>query len=681
VLLLVYAAPLFYPPPSFPTGYVVPPDSWLLQRIFPSVPALWVALRLGALAAGALLLSRAHPSAVPGSLRSPSSARRHSGVLVARGLALGVAFLHACAAPWASHLGPAGQTAYLAMLGMPGLLLALPGSFAVRARLRRWRRALPLAAVILVWVASRLVTDLDSPRVADVVDGWRGWLDIYRFAEQRKNLLTELFDPNLPGMGGVLLFLHGMPLVQLGIAPLSFHWFQLLQVLSLGLCAVGVGALARLLVGPGLAPIAAAVFLFAPYTRLVALFPGPFVAGPVYITAVAVCALVAVRRRSEAAIAALGAASGIAVAFPGVVPAVVVFLAVAIWYLRSSWRHTWVGCAAALASFAAAVVPAAGNVLNPGELKAHFRWDGLISIIDGNLLGQLPLATIPPAWSGVSPRPLDVVVSAILAPFAHPRIAIRLWGDVIFDPLGAALIAVGLAACVRSACRSSAAMVLLLFFVAALCPAFASPVDVVDIVHAVTLPVPAALLAAAGFAVVRRQLGGTLARSSAGAVAAVAVCLGSTVLFDVVNPRILSASSFGIMFSVVEPDVANRVVVLVYGPGFVRPTRTLFWGPITAFAGPRPVGYLEYDGGELPASGLAAEGKDLLFWSHGYDLDMDVTGAICRQWPDAAFYEILDRARIGRLHGALLGGAPWWPRVADARWRAWTCPSRKGSQD
>src|SRR5206468_2262107 len=89
-----------------------------------------------------------------------------------------------------------------------------------------------------------------------------------------------------------------------------------------------------------------------------------------------------------------------------------------------------------------------------------------------------------------------------------------------------------------------------------------------------------------------------------------------------------------------------------------------------------PVGYLEYDGGELPASGLAAEGKDLLFWSHGYDLDMDVTGAICRQWPDAAFYEILDRARIGRLHGALLGGAPWWPRVADARCRASPSVSR-----
>src|SRR5437660_7725041 len=37
-LLLAYVVPLFYPPPSFPLGHVVPPDAWLLQRIFPSVP-------------------------------------------------------------------------------------------------------------------------------------------------------------------------------------------------------------------------------------------------------------------------------------------------------------------------------------------------------------------------------------------------------------------------------------------------------------------------------------------------------------------------------------------------------------------------------------------------------------------------------------------------------------------
>ena len=55
--LLVYAAPLFYPPASAPLGTVPGPDAWLLQRIFPSVPATWVLVRLVALAAAAFLLT------------------------------------------------------------------------------------------------------------------------------------------------------------------------------------------------------------------------------------------------------------------------------------------------------------------------------------------------------------------------------------------------------------------------------------------------------------------------------------------------------------------------------------------------------------------------------------------------------------------------------------------------
>jgi hypothetical protein len=267
-------------------------------------------------------------------------------------------------------------------------------------------------------------------------------------------------------------------------------------------------------------------------------------------------------------------------------------------------------------------------------------------------------------------------VSAVLAPFAHPRIAIRLWGDAIFDPLGGALIAVGLAACVRAATRSAVARVLLVFFIAVLCPAFVSPVDVVDIVHAVALPVPAAVLAAAGFAVIHRQLGSRVARSRAAAVAAAAICLGGGLLFDVVTPRILGASSFGIMFRVLRPDDAGRAVVLAYGPGFVRPTKTLFTGPITAFAGPAPVGYLEYNGEEFPAAGFAAEGKDLLFWSHGFDQDFDVSGAVCGQWPAATFYEIWDVARVSRVHAARVSEVEWVPRDADGRWRSWKCETR-----
>ncbi len=311
-------------------------------------------------------------------------------------------------------------------------------------------------------------------------------------------------------------------------------------------------------------------------------------------------------------------------------------------------------------------------MLDPAELAAHFRWDGLIAIIDAGLLGQLPVGTTPAAFEGVVPRPFDVVVAALLAPFAHPRIGIRLWGDALFDPLGGALIAVGIAGCLVSLRRSPAAPVLLLFLLAALAPAFVSPVDVVDVVHAVALPVPVALLAAAGFEAARGRLALGRGQGPALVVAAV-VALGGSALFDVVNPRILSASSFGIMFDVLRPEDADRVVVVSYGPRFFRPTKTLYAGPITAFAGPRPVGYLEWDEAELPAEGFAHEGKNLLFWSRGFDREFAVREAVCRRWPAATFFEIVDRAGLGRAYAARLGGAPWEPRDAEGRWRRWDC--------
>ncbi len=681
LLLFAYAIPLFYPPTPVALGTLTPPDAWLLARIFPGVPVFWIAARLAALAVAAVLLSGTDVPALRRTLDGESAAPSHARVGTRRLVALAGALLQACSAPWAFHLSPVGQTAYLLTLFVPAALLGCPERLTPRWRPRLAWSAVLVAAVIVAWMVARLTTDLESPRVADVIDGWRGWLDVVTFVQQKKNLLTDLFDPRLPGMGGVLLSLHGMPLFQSDILPLSFRWVQIFQIVAIAACAAGIGALTRMLLGRGVAAIAVAVFLFAPYTRFVTLFPGPFLAGPIYATAVALCAVTCVRRRSEAPLAALGACAGIAIQFPGVMPVLAFLIAWTAWHLRDSWRGLWLGGAAALASFAAAVVPALAHVLVPTEMVAHFRWDGLISIIDGGLLGQLPLGTTPPAWEGVSPRPFDIVVAALLAPFAHPRLAIRLWGDALFDPVGSALIAVGLAACVRSALRSPAARVLLLFFAAALCPAFVSPVDVVDIVHAVVLPVPAALLAALGFLVVRQQLGWKAADARALAAVAIAVCLGGTLLFDVVNPRILSASSFGIMFRVLTSGAAQRVVVLTYGPSFVRKTKTLFTGPITAFGGPRPVGYLAYEGGDLPVSDLAAEGKDLFFWSHGFDQDLEMTDAICRQWPDATLYEIWDDAGLGRVHGARVGGDAWKPEGADGKWRSWSCASRNGRPD
>jgi len=332
----------------------------------------------------------------------------------------------------------------------------------------------------------------------------------------------------------------------------------------------------------------------------------------------------------------------------------------------------WVGIAVAIALFAAVVVPAVTNVLRPDQIASHVRWDGSLAVIDAALCGQLPLRDYSAFRGGVPPYPTDIVASALLAPFAHPRVAVLLLGDSLFDALGGALIAIALAACLRTLLVSQTARLLLLLLLAALSPAFVSPVAVVDIVHAVVLPVAAAILAAGGYFVLQQQVPLLQARGVAGIIA-IAIAINGSILFDVINPRILSASSLGIMYRVLRPDEADRVLVLTYPQKFGLITRWLSVGPITAYAGQRPVGYLEYNGREIPADDFAAEHKDLLFWSYGYDLDVAMPEKICRQWPAADLYEIWDEARLGRAYAARVGGASWQPNAPAGTWRRWNC--------
>jgi hypothetical protein len=686
LLLLVYAVPFFWPPAPGKLADVPAKDAALLERIFPGVPTLWVAVRLLALALGATLLSSA--GEVPRRFR----ARPVTGATLASGrrrvLALVAAVLLAATAPFAASLGPGAQMAYLVALFTPAILLRTWARRAEPRRSRWWLRSLPVAVVIVVWVALRLASDLNSPLVANVVDGWRGVVAMTTFVDQRRNVLTDLFEADLPGLGALPFVLQGVPLFEAGIAVPTFRCVQVLQILWVAATAAGVAALARLLFGRGAGVIAAATLLFAPYTRFVSIFPGPFLAGPLYGVGIGLCAVAACRWRSEAALAALGAMSGIAVTLPGAIPVAAFLVVVTAWCLRREWWRLWAGWGAGGAAFAAVVVPALPNVLTPERMAVHFRWDGVVTLIDAALMGQLPIRTFTAFRSWVVPRPPDIVIGALLAPFAHPRIAIRLWGDTLFDPLGAALTAIGIVTCVRTVRSSRAAGVLLLAFLAALSPAFSSPVNVVDITHAVVVPAAVALLASAGFVVVRRGLVPAGWRRRASFVAAATICIGGTVLVELVNPRILNASSLGIMFRVVRSDAFDRVVVLgypkelapgagwAYVPKHLQPdAKWLYMKVIADLAGPRPVAFLEYGGDDGALSELVAGGKDLFFWSPGFDRDFPVTDSVCGHWPDATVFEIWDDAHLGRVYAARVGTREWSPTAPREHWSSRACAS------
>ncbi len=667
LLLLAFALPLFAPPAPV---RVLAADASFLARLYPGVPPLWVAGRLVALALGALLLS-----GVPVADRQPFRAaatgpRTGKGAL--RWLALGVALAHAVSALWVTRLGAAGQAAFVLMLGVPALLLAWP----LRTPVPPPRRAalVPVATLILLWTVWRLIGDLYSPRAADVIDTWRVLSDIETYLAQGKNFLVDGLDPDLPGVPATPLFFQGLPLFQSGLVPVSFQCMQVLQILWLGASAVGVAALARTLVGARGMLIAVAVFLFAPYTRFMPLNAGPYVVGPMYSTAIALCAVAACRRRSEAALAALGAVAGLALSYPGVAPTIALYGALTAWHLRRGWRARWLGCAVGLASFAAAGLGTVPYIYTLGGMAAeHLRMQGVFTLLEGVAQGQLPIGgTVDLAVSSVVRRPLDIAVGALLSPFANARIAIRLWGDALFDPLGTVLIAVGVAACLRSARRSPVARFLLVFLAGALAPALLSNVDRPNMTRALVLPVPAALLAAAGFDVLRRQVGGGRGRRWAAAAVAAAICVGGVVLFDIVNPRILGASSLGLMFRAVQGDAAERAVVVNYPKPFSPHVQWLFVDPVARYAGKRPIAVVEDTGREIPPP--AGVTRDLLFWSPGADVDLQLSRGVCAQWPGATLYEIWDESGLARVLAARVGGREWKPADALARWRSSSCP-------
>jgi hypothetical protein len=675
VLAAVYAVPLFCPPgPAMPAST---PGAGMLARLFPGVPPLWVAVRLAALALAAVLLGWA-PGAAPHEPfaercpQDPFPTRR-----TPRGLALGVAVLQLFVAPWAAHLGPAGQAAYLPLLFAPAALLALsrPGPARQHAR-GGWHGPLATGALIALWVAMRLATDLGTARASDAVDGWRGIFGLVRFDAHRQNLLTDLWDPDLPGLGAIPLFFMGAPVFLTGLLPFDLHTAQVFEIAWLAATAAGIGVLARTVVGPKAAPIAVAVFLFAPYTRFVAVLPGPFLAGSLYATALALAALAAHRRRSEAGLAALGALSGMALTFPAVIPVAFFLDVVTLWTLRRHWRRIWVGGAAGLAVFLAVLVPAVPKVLAVTRMGQHLGAHGSATLLEPALLGQAPVGTFALARTTMVPHPVEIVGAALVEAFVNPRTPIRLWGDAIFDPLGTVLLAVGLVAALRRVGGSAAARFQVLLFVVALSPAFVSPVDRVDIVHAAALPVPVALLAALGFDVVGRKVAvaSLRARSVPSATAAVVlIAAGGTLLFDVVNPRILPASAPGIMFQALGRQDTGRVVVLDYPSDYAIDVRWLFTGILSAYGGLAPVGYLRYDGRALPGPDLTAEGTDLLFWSPGLEADLHVREAVCHEWPGATLYEIRDEAGLGRTLAARIGDAPWMPALPAPRWQARAC--------
>src|SRR5262249_56684479 len=84
--------------------------------------------------------------------------------------------------------------------------------------------------------------------------------------------------------------------------------------------------------------------------------------------------------------------------------------------------------------------------------------------------------------------------------------AMRLCGDTLFEPVGAALAAVGLAVCLRRVTRRGNAALLVVCGLALLPAALSTASDRTSLTRSIATPVAVALLAAVGFESVRAAL-------------------------------------------------------------------------------------------------------------------------------------------------------------------------------
>lgn len=685
-LLLLYAVPLFVPPSAQPL--VTPAaDASLLARVFPNVPHWWMVGRLIALLTGALLLASLAPAPVVSLPPIMPDACRWTRPWV-RPVAWLAAALQVACLPWLSRLPPIGQDVFMIWFAVPGALLAwgsvrtAGGTRPVRkeARSTMWF----VAAIIVFWCVCRVPVSWHSPRAADGVDMWRTFGRLVQIAATKANFLTESMDPQLPGVTCLELFFHGLPLLEIASHAPSLTFEQLNNTCLLAALAAILAALCASIVSPTVAPIATAAFLFSPLTLIFQLYPLS-AAGWLLMTALlALLLLKFVRGGSAATLALLGAVAGMTASFPTLAPMTAVVLALVAWRLWRRPRVPFIVVSTAGLSFVAGLVAGIGihgvdtfrEMVNRYYLL-HWSW----AIGEGAMFGQMTPTIYD--WTGPKAPPWYVIpIGTLLSPFAIARNSQRLWGDVMFEPLSAGLFAVGIIACVRHSLRDRMALLMLVFLAAAMVTGFTSTYDRPSQLRLLGASIPLALLAAAGFSGVLAALPGATARRRATMVVALAIAASGTMIFDVVNPRILAASAIGLAVRSVDATDLNHAVLLTAN-GFhprtdVDPLHRyweLDWlrknhpyiDEIVRCVPEHPLPILPFD---------VARGNptiQIFLWSPALEETAEISKQVCQAWPDTSLYTIVDAAGLSRVHAAQRKGPGWQPSVPESQWRAVSC--------
>lgn len=676
-MLLLYVLPLFAPPAGM-APMAPGPEAGIWQRVFPGVPAWWVLGRLACLFCGAALIAWSTRGRLPLRLGGATGDDPTTGTRATRWIALILASGHAFAGLFAAQLGRRGEIAYFLFLAVPMIVVACGEIDRIR-RMRRLaaRRLTVLLIMPVLWLALCAPMAWRSPRAASLIDMW---IFIDRLEQVALGNQRILADTTGPGHTNAYMMLEGAWLFGPERLP-SFAGLQVTHTVLGILCALVVGAAAWLMVGRAAAIVAQAALLFSPY-GLSSLYE----LAPMFFTSLCVASMLLlvllVRRfRSEAALAAAGVVAGISTTDPPATAAVLVLcmLAYSLWKFP---RFPWLAAGVAILSGAAAIVPSLPTPATFVEMAQQYTFGrielaGIVRILFGQ---ETPFA-VGEVFKAGQPGPLDLPIGALLTPFAIARTPMRLWGDVLFDPVGTALFAIGLALCLRHGLRHRAAILLGVLLGIQLLQGFAATGDAVSHTRLAPALVPMALLSGLAFETLRRSfadpwhpLGPTIATVAA-------IALSGILIFTRVTPAILPASSLAISLDALGTWDPNADAVFLEHdpprapkPGDPITLRWLYVAPIARLLPSRPLP--TRTASQLPHEELSAAGPlpRLYLWSPALQQDANVSKTICGRWPGAALYTLFDEPKLYRALAAAPGGDHWRPRLATDRWTVAPCP-------